>query len=719
MIPLRVALLVLIVFVAVAICLTTFIPLYLSGAETGNEFSRMVRRELGSRLSAETWAFFSQYHPVVQSVNSLVLFGCFDSTNVLSLIPRVCDAYRRVNMSSYVGLENGIFVKCVSYSPGVYHAQIRNITTMDEYFLNESFAIVGRTFGIPINYDPRLRPWYRQLRGGLNYSDIYLNFSTNATTITAGGPLQGPSSFIGVFATDVFPIDVVNYFKSITVAKTGHALLVEESTRYILGSDVNISALGFRLLRLDDTVHPDLSEVRFAGIEAMSCKTGCVVEVGSGRARGFVESRPVDPNGVLRLRLLVITYERDFLGLLHRRSDISIALVVVVAVVILVGALAITSAILTPLRDLGGRIQSMAELSNLDDNLETSVFSELEALQQAFIALVRQMTLLKSFVPQTVMEEDAESSMDTNPLGTEATDSPAARPAEADGDHPYRMDMDEERRSSSFAVKDEMKLNSRRLQQQVNTFSAKRCSVLIAELACHRCSGKTELQDAIHFFMETVVGAAMQFRGVIEMMRPEVVIVTFSMVLHETRAVDAAIKIAELCGSAMNLVTVAVDSGEYYTGNCGAKGRVSRAVFGPMIDTMRRFPELINRRRGTMLAITEATASAAKSIGFTAFPVDLVQARIVSKPIRVYDIAPTDCGVDFDIIRQAFNYITKSQFDAAITLLETDKKNPHSWALRHRLHTQMSTGRSKSPKYFNGKTSETWPLLQIQIPSTS
>ena len=60
-IPLRVALPLLVLVVAIIMVITTFVPLYLSGEETGQEFRRVTRSEVGARIGAKTMAFFTPF----------------------------------------------------------------------------------------------------------------------------------------------------------------------------------------------------------------------------------------------------------------------------------------------------------------------------------------------------------------------------------------------------------------------------------------------------------------------------------------------------------------------------------------------------------------------------------------------------------------------------------------------------------------------------------
>ena len=364
MIPIRVVFPGLVLIVALVMCVTTFIPLYLSGNETGREFSSLVSAEVTVRVALETWTFFSPYHQMVAGVASLARFDqinsieleLVDNTTETDLIPKVCDAYRKVNTPTYLGLTTGVWIQCLSYQPGIYKVQARHIDYVNEYTLDENFTFIGANYDVPrlSPYDPRLRPWFGQLKTSNGFTKVYLNFSSTgkgASCTTVGGPIYMTNgSLLGVMASDVFPTDVVEYFSGVQVARTGHALLVEEDSYHVLGADFAIPSLGSDLIPLQNVTEGFLSaEAKSAALAAMNCTLSltspqCSVVYGSGRQKGKAEARRPDPTGVLPFRVVLLIPESDFLGTLWARTDLTIAVVVPVLVVVLI--IAVVAAVL-------------------------------------------------------------------------------------------------------------------------------------------------------------------------------------------------------------------------------------------------------------------------------------------------------------------------------------------------------------------------------------
>jgi hypothetical protein len=398
-------------------------------------------------------------------------------------------------------------------------------------------------------------------------------------------------------------------------------------------------------------------------------------------------------------------------------------------VVLMIIAVVITHVTLAPLGVLAKQIDQMADLGTLEADQKTSSFTELSGVQEALTNLVMHMQHLKSFIPQNVFDYDPEylaAAEETRfeedrPFSTEIHAAPPPASAEPNPTGSARSSSESQPLLGARANENQTipngsarsssdsqplvgavvtRLNAKRLAEQLNIFTPKRCSILVAELALHHCSTKAGVERRVKFFMETVMGAAQQWGGIIELQRPEVLIVTFNAILHETKALNTAIRIAEVCGVHPNLVTVAVDSGDYLVGNCGVTGRAAHCVFGPMIDTMRRLPDLSGMFKGSMLLVTEATALKADPTGFTTFPVDVVHPRYGNTAIRIYDIAPTD-SFHIEGCRIGFSQLMQEDFAGAIETLSECLDNPHCLRLLHRakhISAQLARNPNLVPK---------------------
>lgn len=106
-------------------------------------------------------------------------------------------------------------------------------------------------------YDPRQRPWYRGAAeaGGLSWTDIYPFFTDRAAGITASLPLSGGADGArAVIGADVALQDISAFLGSLTIGKSGLALIIDGSGRVIAHPKAE-------LIRQDDDGQVRLTEV--------------------------------------------------------------------------------------------------------------------------------------------------------------------------------------------------------------------------------------------------------------------------------------------------------------------------------------------------------------------------------------------------------------------------------------------------------------------------
>lgn len=89
------------------------------------------------------------------------------------------------------------------------------------------------------NYDPRTRPWFvaATKKGALTWSDVYIDFTTRALTVTLAKPVfnsQGTQR--GVVATDIPLTALTEFVRGLQVSRTGVAFIVERNGALIATS---------------------------------------------------------------------------------------------------------------------------------------------------------------------------------------------------------------------------------------------------------------------------------------------------------------------------------------------------------------------------------------------------------------------------------------------------------------------------------------------------
>ncbi|CAD2212743.1 Protein tyrosine kinase/Protein kinase domain containing protein, putative [Angomonas deanei] len=125
-------------------------------------------------------------------------------------------------------------------------------------------------------------------------------------------------------------------------------------------------------------------------------------------------------------------------------------------------------------------------------------------------------------------------------------------------------------------------------QLNVNKFRNVTCSFLFFSFT-FRYIDVESLELEVSSLMGIVVKAVLQWGGVLEVFRPDIVAITFgahsSMAQHVQVGTACALTILRKLPKYQRAYTRAVmDSGSFFVGNCGAHSRISRIVFGDHFD---------------------------------------------------------------------------------------------------------------------------------------
>ncbi|KPI85342.1 putative protein kinase [Leptomonas seymouri] len=134
-----------------------------------------------------------------------------------------------------------------------------------------------------------------------------------------------------------------------------------------------------------------------------------------------------------------------------------------------------------------------------------------------------------------------------------------------------------------------LRLNRSVYKGDINKFRSVNCT-----LVCIRFSFKfideRSLEGEVNQLMNVLIRVILRYGGVIEVFRPDVVVVSFgahaAMSLHTPRATAAAIVFTKRLTVAQRARTrIVIDTGSFYCGTCGAHGRVSPVLFGDRFDS--------------------------------------------------------------------------------------------------------------------------------------
>jgi serine/threonine protein kinase len=142
---------------------------------------------------------------------------------------------------------------------------------------------------------------------------------------------------------------------------------------------------------------------------------------------------------------------------------------------------------------------------------------------------------------------------------------------------------------SSRGEGNSLRLNRSVYNGGVNKFRSVNCT-----LVCIRFSfefiDEHSLESEVGKLMDILIRTILRYGGVIEIFRPDVIIVSFGahavMSMHTQRATAAATTITKKLTVAQRARTrIIVDTGSFYCGTCGAHDRVSPVLFGERFNS--------------------------------------------------------------------------------------------------------------------------------------
>ena len=257
------------------------------------------------------------------------------------------------------------------------------------------------------------------------------------------------------------------------------------------------------------------------------------IKVGNEQYVLSIQRITTDLEVELNLTVIVIIPEKEVVHdiVVARNVGIVISVLVVLATIVICGS--ISYWLLSPLKELA---VVLADGGSTEDS-KLSGLQEIRALQESLKAFKGELVQLQSFVPNTVMADNAEN-----------------------------------------------KLNLETLQQPQNVFHPRECTILFFEAFNLPTLDLPALNKEVECMLSAVVPAIQQAKGVVDIMAPPIIVASFNAhttcVAHQKCALLCAMEISRLVNAACPtlLYAIAIDSGNNSVGNCGSADRSARVV---------------------------------------------------------------------------------------------------------------------------------------------
>ncbi|CUF02920.1 membrane-associated protein, putative, partial [Bodo saltans] len=422
--------------VGISAAAIAFAPVYTSALSSVEDVVESLREEIGARLQVNVEQYFAAPQLRVTSLMTSAKLGAMNTSDKYTMMPYMGEIALSSGITVTAGFEDGTYLSVnpnsqppnalnVFYSHGVAASQ--------GYRFQYNMTTRTNTSSPPIitvnTYNPTVRPWYPVVVAAQSWSTVYLDSSGNFSVLTVGGPFTNDTGLkFGGFAMDFSTALILSYLGGQRVGKTGRVFLMDRVTNGFLGGDWAVSSVvnnsgTLQMAQVADVASSDPLVSKMyghLGLEFIkNCTAPCRADIGSGNGALFVDVLAITDSYGLDMRLVVLLPAKDFMDKIDHDSKVSIAATAVAIAVLLFFSVGVGQLALSPLSHLESRLYAAASLVETSDESEVCDFlTEVVSIEGAFTVLREELTRIKSFVPQSVLQtiEERDNEEECAPL---------------------------------------------------------------------------------------------------------------------------------------------------------------------------------------------------------------------------------------------------------------------------------------------------------------
>lgn len=247
---LRAALLIPFVGVVVLVAVSISLLSYQTGLKAVDELSEQLLLDISNRVTQATSRHLGSSSVMLNVLVPEVTSGGTGGTSTNLTPDSLAEFEQRMWIASnlqsgdenylYFGANDGAFVGLNRHgSDGKFELRVRDVQSpVRTIFATHGPGDRGQTLRTD-NYDPRTRPWFvaATKKGALTWSDVYIDFTTKALTVTLAKPVFGQQGIQrGVVATDIPLTALTEFVRGLQVSRTGVAFIVERNGTLIATS---------------------------------------------------------------------------------------------------------------------------------------------------------------------------------------------------------------------------------------------------------------------------------------------------------------------------------------------------------------------------------------------------------------------------------------------------------------------------------------------------
>lgn len=339
--------------IAIAVGLTGWFSLR-NGQNAVNDVASQLRTEVTARIQQHVTTYLETPHLVNQINADAIRLGLLDVEDIPGLERYFWQQMRQFPTVSYIslGTEQAEYVGVERLDNGALQIEVSDRTTGRNFqtYATDSQGKRTRLLQSKLNYDPRLRDWYKtSVKAGKPvWTEIYTYFSTQKLTITADLPLyDAQGKLIGVTAADLVLSQIGDYLRSLKIGETGQTFIMERSGLLVATSLTDkpfvLSADGKTQERLAATASRN-ALIR-ATAQHLQQRFGDLRQIRSSQQldfqlqgkRQFLQVLPLQDQRGLDWLIVVVVPEADFMQQIeaNKRSTILLCLAALIVAIVL------------------------------------------------------------------------------------------------------------------------------------------------------------------------------------------------------------------------------------------------------------------------------------------------------------------------------------------------------------------------------------------------
>ncbi|CUG90954.1 mitogen-activated protein kinase, putative, partial [Bodo saltans] len=439
-VPLRVVLTSMILFVAIVAAAVSFAPLYTaslsSATDSGQSFSLSISREVVSSVSQN----FAVMQNTATAMVTAARLGGWSQSDIPGIIKWMeygvalgADSINIIFDGTIMWTAGFVAPDGFTVPTGQFALVKYNSTFAEAYVVNLSDqSIVSGPIYSPSTTNFRSRQYYTVIRQRQGWGDPFIGTSLGLSeaVLPCGAPVVLPNgTSVGAFYVRTRAKVIVDYMQSLKVATTGRAMLLDPKTQNFIGSNNALDPLTktvngtIVVTSYTDVVDPLARKVVSSlGSQLLTCSPmPCSFQVGSGNDMAFVTVSSVNDSYNLNKRLVVMIPSEDFLGDIRTAASTSLGAAAGAVVGLLLLSVIAVHFVIRPLQRLEAKIYASVTLEedDVDAADNKSVFTEILRIEEAYDKLQAELKKVKSFLPQSVLkqleqQDDEEGEEDDN-----------------------------------------------------------------------------------------------------------------------------------------------------------------------------------------------------------------------------------------------------------------------------------------------------------------